>query len=278
MRIITLNTWGTRGDWPVRAKTLRDRFEQLAPDIITLQETVLTAEIDQAREILGDGYFLAEQQVREPGRDGVPVGQGITTASRWPFGHVFEVDFKLTDRTGDFACTCLITEILAPPPIGRVWVANHFPDWQLDHERERRLQTVAAARALETAIQQAPGHVIVAGDMDADSQSDSIRFWTGRHVIDDLSVCYRSAWEACRPAEPLITYPPSNPFQKDPDWPFQGIDHILVRCAPVGPTLLATTCTRVFDLGTDTASDHYGLLVDYEPSPSPEANPHAKTR
>jgi endonuclease/exonuclease/phosphatase family metal-dependent hydrolase len=274
MRVITLNTWGTRGDWPDRSGTLRNRFDQLNPDIVTLQETVLNSEIDQSREILGDKYFLAEQSNREPGREGVPIGQGISTASRWPFGRVFEVDFKLTERTGDFACTCLITEVLAPAPVGRVWVANHFPDWQLDHERERRIQTVAAARALEAVVHEAPGHVIVAGDMDADPQSDSIRFWTGRHVIDDTSVCYRSAWEACRPSEPLVTLSPSNPFQKDPDWPFRGIDHIFVRCAPVGPTLLPTTCSRVFDLGTDTASDHYGLLVDYEPSPSPEAIPH----
>ncbi len=273
MRVITLNTWGTRGDWAQRAETLRHRFDQLEPDIVTLQETVLGPDVDQAREILGETYFLAQQRSREPGRAGVPRGQGITTASRWPFGQVFEVDLELTERTGDFACTCLVTEVLAPLPVGRVWVANHFPDWQLDHERERRLQTVAAARALEAAVRDAPGHVIVAGDLDADQQSDSIRFWTGRHVIDDTSVCYRSAWEACRPAEPLVTYSPSNPFQKDPDWPFQGIDHIFVRCSAVGPTLLPRTCARVFDLGTDTASDHYGLLVDYEPSSSPEALP-----
>jgi hypothetical protein len=39
--------------------------------------------------------------------------------------------------------------VLAPEPFGRVWVANHFPDYQLDHERERRLQSAAAARRLE---------------------------------------------------------------------------------------------------------------------------------
>lgn len=31
--------------------------------------------------------------------------------------------------------------------------------------------------------------MIVAGDMDADEAADSMRFWTGRHVIGDLSVC-----------------------------------------------------------------------------------------
>lgn len=264
MRLVTLNTWGMRGNWPARLTVLQDGFRALDPDIITLQETVLTNDVDQAADMLGDGYHLAQQQQREPGGAGVPEGQGITTASKWPFGQVFEVDFHLTERTGDFACTCLVTEVLAPQPWGRVWVANHFPDFQLDHERERRLQTVAAARALESLVQESPGHVIVAGDLDADPAADSIRFWTGRHVIDNVSVCYRNAWEATHPAESLETYTPQNPHQVTPDWPFRGIDYVLIRCGPAGPSLLVRGCRRVFDQGANTPSDHYGLAVELE--------------
>ncbi|MFD4985143.1 endonuclease/exonuclease/phosphatase family protein [Streptomyces sp. NPDC058374] len=269
MRFVTLNTWGVRGEWEEREGRLRDRIERLAPDIITLQETVRTPGVQQARRLLDDAFHLAEGQERELGRPGAPPGQGITTASRWPMGRVFEVDLHLTERTGDFACTCLVTEILAPRPLGRVWVANHFPDYQLDHERERCLQAAAVARKLEEVVGASPGHVILAGDMDADAQADSIRFFTGRHVIQGLSVCYRDAWEAVRPHEELTTYAPSNPYQKDPDWPFRGIDHVMVRCAAAGPTLLARSCARVFDLGPDIVSDHYGLAVDYEVAPSP---------
>lgn len=268
MRFLTFNTWGTRGEWEEREARFRDRVEQLAPDIITLQETVRTPEFHQARRLLGDEFHLAEQQDREQGRAGAPAGQGITTASRWPLGRVFEIDLNLTDRTGDFACTCLVTEVLAPQPLGRIWVANHFPDYQLHHERERRLQAAAVARGLEETVAASPGHVIIAGDMDADADADSIRFLTGRHVIEDLSVCYRDAWEAVHPGERLTTYSPANPYQQDPDWPFRGIDHVMVRCAAAGPTLLAASCARVFDLGPDTVSDHYGLAVDYRPAPS----------
>lgn len=267
MRFVTLNTWGTRGDWSARAPIFRERFRELAPDIITLQETVLTADLDQTREIFGAEYHVAQQREREQGRAGAPRGQGITTLSRWPFGRVFEIDLNVTERTGNFACTCLVTEVCAPAPLGRIWVANHFPDYQLDHERERRLQAVAVARALEGMLAEAPGHVIVAGDMDAEPDSDSIRFWTGRHVIDDMSVCYRSAWEARHPTEQLVTYEPANPHQVTPDWPFRSIDHVLVRCAAAGPTLLATECSRVFDTGADTISDHYGLVVEYITAP-----------
>lgn len=264
MRVVTLNTWGVRGDWDTRLGQFREGLAELAPDIVTLQETVLTDRLDQAADMLGPGYHLAQQTDRETGRPGVPAGQGVTTASRWPLGRVVEVDLRLTERTGDFACTCLITEVLAPQPYGRVWVANHFPDYQLDHERERCLQAVAAARKLESLVRESPGHVIVAGDLDADPGSDSIRFWTGRHVIANLSVCYRSAWEATHADQPLPTYIAQNPHQADPDWPFQAIDHIMVRCGRSGPTLLVRDCRRVFDRGALTPSDHYGIVADLD--------------
>lgn len=81
MGLVTLNTWGMRGDWPARPHVFRDGFQALDADIVTLQETVLTGEVDQAAQMLGDGYHLAQQQDRETGRAGVPDGQGITTAS-----------------------------------------------------------------------------------------------------------------------------------------------------------------------------------------------------
>lgn len=264
MRIASLNTWGTRGPWSGRLETMQSEFAQFDADIVVLQETVFTAELDQAELMLGSGYHFAQQSVRETGGRGVPVGQGITTASKWPIGEVLEVEINVTERTSDFACTCLITEVLAPVPLGRIWVANHFPDYQLDHERERRLQAVTVARTLEQLILEKPGHVIVAGDMDADNSSDSMRFWTGRHVIDDTSVCYRNAVEAVYGGDTLETYTPANPFQVDQDWPFHGIDHVLVRCGRSGPSLIARACRRAFDTGPTTVSDHYGLVVDYE--------------
>jgi endonuclease/exonuclease/phosphatase family metal-dependent hydrolase len=258
MRFATLNVWGMRGEWGARLPVFQQGFQALDADVVTLQETILTESTDQAADMLGPQYHFAEQRSREAD------GQGITTASKWPFGCVFEIDFHVTDRTHDFACTCLVTEIQAPEPVGRLWVANHFPDYQLDHERERRLQAATAARRLESLVADKPGHVIVAGDMDADDASDSMRFWTGRHVIEDVSVCYRSAWESAHPQEPLATYVPENPNQVALDWPFRGIDHVLVRCGQSGPTLPIRSCRRIFDRELNTASDHYGLVAELD--------------
>ena len=58
----------------------RAGFGALHADIVALQETILTAGTDQAAGMLGPEYHLAQQQDREQD------GQGITTASKWPFG------------------------------------------------------------------------------------------------------------------------------------------------------------------------------------------------
>jgi hypothetical protein len=106
-----------RGDWPARLPLLQGGFARLDVDILTLQETVRTSEFDQAAEMLGAGYHLAQQHDRETGRAGAPSGQGITTASRWPFGQVVEIDLYLTERTGDCACTsgCRLSAIRSGP-------------------------------------------------------------------------------------------------------------------------------------------------------------------
>jgi endonuclease/exonuclease/phosphatase family metal-dependent hydrolase len=257
VRITTLNTWGTRGDWLRRRPVLHDGLLDLHADLVTLQEVIADSRYDQAADILDGRYQVIHQQKRESD------GQGITTASRWPVGEIIELDINVTSRTADFACASLITEILAPPPLGRIWLVNNLPDWQLDHEHERELQAVRTAIAVEDLLARKPGHVIVAGDFDADPAAASIRFWTGRQSLNGHSVCYRDAWESARPGEPGSTFVPGNPNSADWDWPYRRIDYILIRCDQHGgPTLAVSSCRRTFDQPTSTVSDHYGLVAD----------------
>ena len=109
VRIATLNTWGTRGNWTERRRVLSDGLLALDADLLTLQETIVDDGYDQAADVLDSRYQIIHQQDRETD------GQGITTASRWPVGEITELDINVTSRTGDFACASLITEILAPP-------------------------------------------------------------------------------------------------------------------------------------------------------------------
>lgn len=262
LRVATLNAWGVRGDWPRRRRTLADGFAALDADVITLQEVILAERLDQVREMLGPDYHVVHHGDRESD------GQGISTASRWPVRQAVEVDLNVTDRTAGFACTALVTEIDAPRPWGRLWLVNHLPDYQLDHEYERGSQAVAVATAIRRLTADRPGHVLVAGDFDAEPDAASLRFWTGREALHGMSVCYRDAWAAAHPGldrhDPSgHTYVPENPFSEDWDWPFRRIDYILVGCARIGgPTLMVTACRRIMDQPDTCASDHYGLLAE----------------
>jgi hypothetical protein len=115
---------------------LTDGLLDLDADLLTLLETIVDNGHDQAADLLDSRYEIIHQQDLETD------GQGISTTSRWPVGEIIELDINVTSRTGDLACASLITEILAPPPLHRIWLVNNLPDWQPDHEHERELQAV----------------------------------------------------------------------------------------------------------------------------------------
>ena len=262
MRLVTLNIWGGGRDWPRRREALRRGFASSTPDLVTLQEVRRTDEEDQARSILGESYELVHQAKRGSN------GDGIATASRWPIGEVFEIELPLVERDAGFAATALVTEIAAPSPYGRVWLVNYLPSWRLNHAYERERQAVGVASRLEELVADRPGHVVVAGDLDADPMATSIRFWTGRHALEGRAVCYRDAWESAGTGEG-DTFCAGSPYVADWDWPFRRIDYVLVRCdRHGGPTLAIAECRRVFDGPEDTGSDHYGVLAELRPPPA----------
>lgn len=260
VRVVTMNIWGVRGDWPRRRAVLAGGLRALRPHLVAFQEEIRTGDYDQTRDVLGDDYTIVRSEARETD------GQGIAIACRWPIADVREIDLDVGPRTAGFACTALAARVDAP--VGRLLFVNHFPSWRLDLEAERERQAVRVARAIDE-IAGADTHVIVCGDLDADPSAASVRFWCGRQSLDGTSVCYRDAWERVHPPHaPGDTYTPDNPLMVDGDWPFRRIDYILVRCGPHGgPTLPVRDCRRLFHRPVDGvwASDHFGLLADLDP-------------
>jgi endonuclease/exonuclease/phosphatase family metal-dependent hydrolase len=264
VRVLTINLWGRTEPWRERREVQIAGLRQIGADLMAFQEAVVTDEYDQVADLLPVGYHVAHHPIRDNN------GLGISIASRWPLEEVRKVDLQVTPRTAGFPCTLLTAEVVAPDPIGRVLFANHLPSWQLDLEYERELQTVRAACAIAEQVGDRQAHVIVAGDLDADPRAATIRFWTGRQSLDELSVCYRDAWESVHGATGGETYTNRNGFLRDWDWPFSRIDYILVRCGEHGgPTLRIADCALAFDEPVDGvwASDHFGVVADLELPP-----------
>jgi endonuclease/exonuclease/phosphatase family metal-dependent hydrolase len=214
VRVATLNLWGRRGKWDERRRVLAEGFRNLKPDLVAFQETIVRDGYDQVTDILGPGYHLAHQTMREYGRGGdIEDGQGISIASRWPLGTAWEPDLNVTPRTEDFACGAVIVEVFVPAPVGPLLFVNHLPNWQLTFEHERELQTAIVGRAIEEiAEEHSPHHVVLAGDLDATPEPASVRFWRGLQSLGGVSVCYRDAWGNSHPGEPGHTFTAKNPL------------------------------------------------------------------
>jgi endonuclease/exonuclease/phosphatase family metal-dependent hydrolase len=232
LRVLTLNLWQRYGDWPERRSVLINGLHALQPDIAAFQESVKSDDYDQIRDLLSPTFHVVHQKNRDA------QGMGISIASRWPVGAVHELDLNVSPRCVGFPAGTLAAEVDAPAPLGSILFVNHFPHWQLNFERERELQALVAARFLEEEVQRVARQVILVGDFDADPHAASIRFWCGRQSLNDISVCYRDAWESTHTEDSGHTFTPASavvmnevvkgmrPFR---DWPFRRIDYIFVR-------------------------------------------------
>jgi endonuclease/exonuclease/phosphatase family metal-dependent hydrolase len=264
LRILTFNLLSPdHADWPRRRAVIRNGLDQLRPDVVALQETVWGHGYDQASDLLGSDYQVVRHSARSA--DGV----GAVLASRSRFGSVREVDLHVTPRVTLPWAAAVVAEVELPPPYGLSLFAHHKPTYEIGYARERELQAVACARFIEDLIAARDLRVILLGDFDDSPDSASIRFWTGRPSLHEMSVAYRDAWEATHPGHPGHTFSPTNPLTRAGEMSLElgrHIDYILVRCGIHGPTLDVTSCRRVFDQDEDSvwASDHFGLLAEFE--------------
>ena len=193
VRVLTANILNTSYGWDQRRPVLAAGLAALDADLIAFQETVVTADYDQVVDMSGDGCHVVHSESRDE------KGEGTSIASRWPIEAVWNVDHALTDRARGIPVGAVIAEIRVPDPIGPLLFVNHFPSWTVDHERERELQAVATARGIATALAGRQLPVVIGGDMDAEPDAASIRFWSGRQALDGLSVCYVDCWAALHP-------------------------------------------------------------------------------
>lgn len=267
LRLVTLNLWARHGDWRVRRSILKAGLADLRPDLVCFQETVVVDGYDQVIDLLGPDYHVAHQTV---GLVGDGSHHGVSLASRWPLHSVHEVDLHLTTRTMEYSCGTLIAEVNAPEPFGPLLLVCHGPSWPWWAERERELQAVAAASAIEQLVWGREVHVLVGGDFNGDPRTAAVRFWTGHQSLHDRSVAYRDAWESVHGSSSGPTLDPANPLTaRDDRFLDRGrrIDYALVRAVEHGPSLRISGCERIFDRAVEGgwASDHFGLMVDLEP-------------
>jgi endonuclease/exonuclease/phosphatase family metal-dependent hydrolase len=261
---MTLNLWAQHGEWAKRRRVLQDGMRSIAPDVLTLQETVVDDDYDQVVDVLGDGYNVVHQTM---GLVGDGRHHGVSIATKWPISAVHEVDLHLTPRTRSYSCGGLVAELDAPPPLGRLLVANHGASWEWWAETERELQAVAMAGAIERLAHTDLAPVVIGGDFNAERDAASMRFFSGRQALGGTSVAYEDCWSSLHAEGGGWTIDPGNPLRRvnEPHVERGRVsDYLLVRCGVHGPNLLVTNCWLAFTEPVDGvwASDHCGVVAD----------------
>jgi endonuclease/exonuclease/phosphatase family metal-dependent hydrolase len=269
LRVLTLNVWGAAGP-EERQDALRDAIGALDPDLVALQEVVRHDDYDQLSHILGATDLTGTHQLDV--LQATPVGTAL--GARWRPTNV--VGAMLPAPSGYPPPSLLAATVPLPIGVELLFIAAK-PYWALDGESYRARSAVLIADMAQALHRPAP--TVIAGDFDATPDSDSMRFFAGRRVLEGKSAYYHNAWEVAGDGGDGHTWTVANPDVAAgvADWGIEPgharrIDHILVRAPGWGPTpaqpgdpevrAMVASCEVVLD--SPPVSDHYGVLAEID--------------
>ncbi|MBL0220405.1 MAG: endonuclease/exonuclease/phosphatase family protein [Myxococcales bacterium] len=258
-RVATLNIWNRQGPWAERLPLIRDALLALDADVIALQEVLgFTGMPSQAHEIAaGTGWNVHHVPAWN-------VGGGLT------FGNALLSPHPMTDLQS--------LELPSPPELDTRTVA--FARIELPHgpmpvfathltfqahlgharcEQVRRLTEHVDALAPTSGPP-----AVVLGDLNADPDSDEMRFLRGLTALGGTSVYFSDCWAVTRPGEPGFTYDRRNPYALRSREHSRRIDYCLVR-GPGRHLIGEAVSSALFGdmpVGDVWPSDHFGVVAD----------------
>ena len=200
IKVATLNLFNRMGDWDARFPLVVEQLNELAPDVIGLQEVDLG--IDQGMQIsreinrrLGDSPHYRIKHATSPGvRASI---FGIGTLARIPFVEHQVLDLMTFDRIAQR----MVFEVDGK----RMVLVNthlHHPD---DAAEER---TEQAVYLLDWLDRQEKLPLVIQGDFNS---------YTGEETIEVMKFRFRSALETVHGHEPEQTWPtPVNDWDNSP--------------------------------------------------------------
>jgi endonuclease/exonuclease/phosphatase family metal-dependent hydrolase len=265
LRVATLNIWNRFGPWDERLVAIRAGVEALAPDVLGLQEVVRLAPddgdgLDQAAAIAhGFGYHVAYGRARDERWFGNAV------LSRWPITrtHVYELPRVGTEERR----VLLYAEIASPYGVLPFFV-THL-NWKFDegHVRQAQMREVAARiEALAPPPETAGAFpAILVGDMNAEPDSDEIRYLRGLTTLgQSRSTYFQDAFGLAGDGTPGVTYARRNPFAAHLHEPDRRIDYVWVRGRDESHKGEPLDARVAFDSPVEGTypSDHFGVVAN----------------
>jgi len=280
LRVATLNIWGRNENWPARREVLRQCLVELDVDVLGLQEVEELVEPDgtvsnQAEElahVLGFhlAYGVSFSRTRA---DGVTRHFGNAVLSRYPISG--SVCCPLPEAVRDEPRSTLFAVVQAPFALVP-FVATHLA-WRLDNSADRVDQVIALAQVCERLWPERseddeddPTYfpVVVLADLNAEPDSDELRYLTGLTSLGTRGVRFADAWRYGG-VGPGHTYDPLNGYAARTHEHARRIDYVLIRGPGDAGTGLPHAPRLAFTEPRDGvyASDHFGVVVDLAAPP-----------
>ncbi|WP_433136390.1 endonuclease/exonuclease/phosphatase family protein [Actinomadura nitritigenes] len=259
IRVATWNVWDRYGPYREREAAIVAALREAAPDVLVLVEAWEDGD-DSLAARLGEPLGLPHAVFGGSGSGAVPGARsGVAVLSRWPQERTGER--PLGDPGGNDGGLTVSAEVQGPR--GPVHVFGVALGYKLGHSGQRQAQVRdLAAYVRETAGRDAPA--VVAGDFNADPDSDEIRMLTGRAAVGAPGVVFYDAWETAGDGTPGHTWSNANPWTRPVLWPDRRIDHIFSAWPRAGGAGHPVHCALLGVEPVDgvVASDHYGVLAD----------------
>jgi len=284
IRVATLNIWNRSGPWAERLALIRAELARLGPDVLGLQEVLRHAAIgtspdgvwrvpnaaaddcqhDQAT-LIGAGLmgFAGYAHAMDYG-NGLAFGNAIL--SKYPISHLARLELPGRE-TGEVRS---LLYAVVDHPAGPLPVFVTHLNWKLHHGSVRGRQVefiVEKIRELEP-IDEARLPPVLMGDMNADPDSDEMRYLRGLATRSGKSVYFADAWIYGGDGSAGYTFDRRNCFAALAHEPPRRIDYVYVR----GPdaklrgeplvTRLAFATSAPSGEGDLWPSDHFGLVTE----------------
>ena len=258
LRVMTLNIWNLSGPWGERRTEIVAWLRRLDPDIVCLQEVVDDGGgRNQARWLAEEagGYHVAYAGAPVPGG----VGQfGNAVLSRWPIDGESWTELHYEPRPDD------IQRLVVHARTNGLDVYSTHLNWRFDdgYIRERQVVEVADFISAESDAG-ASMPPILAGDFNAEPDSNEIRFLCGLAAVNGRSTYFHEAWRFGGAGPDGYTWDNRNPFAAADREPDKRIDYVFSGWRPGRGHGRVEHCHVVCDraLTGTFASDHFGLLA-----------------
>jgi endonuclease/exonuclease/phosphatase family metal-dependent hydrolase len=267
IRVLTWNLWWRFGVWSERRAAIAAVIREARPDICGLQEVATDGADDLAAELAGElGMQLAWLPSPEPERwhdrlPGCSAAVGNAILSRWPLDGGFDLVLP-ADGSGDVSRTAIARTVRSPHG------AIPFATTQLTAAPWDSAARMAQVRALVERLAELPRGdypVVLAGDMNAEPDSDEIRLLCGHKTAPARpGFVLVDAWRYASDVGPAWTWDRANPHVLATLEPSARIDYVLVGPPHSGRRGHVVSARRIGaePVGGVWPSDHAGVLAE----------------